>query len=418
MLRVMKILNRKKARHSIVFLSCFLVLFVLFLFLAVCLGTLYTPTTKKGRPLVERNFFQFDRIRGWKLKPNIEVFVADEKQQEIRMFFSTDQAGFRKNSSEEPFPDPPSVILLGDSIVQGYFLFDSETISSNLSRKLKTGVLNAGVGGYSTDQEYLLLQELLKKHRPSWIVLVFYWNDLPHLTKDKAWGKNKPRFQILKGKVDFTRFSLPDKFDPPQTLHYESRFDDLDGRLTYCQYKAPIDKIQSIRGAFFQSLTILFTKPHELRSFLEEQLKGVIKLVKPSKFVLEFPEDIYKNPQSIAGYIDVAFQFLNEMRNVSNKSGAEFLVFLLPHVAQSMHADSNNGMFNISEYFLEKCDEMDIHCLSPHEEFRKKRFQGVYFIDDDHLPPRGTALAAECIADFIQDREEQKTKKVDVNFNF
>ena len=62
--------------------------------------------------------------------------------------------------------------------------------------------LNAGVGGYSTDQQFLLLQQLLQAHDPAWVALVFFANDLLYLKSDMAWEMEKPRFEVIDGLID------------------------------------------------------------------------------------------------------------------------------------------------------------------------------------------------------------------------
>ena len=74
-----------------------------------------------------------------------------------------------------------ALILLGDSFVQGYYLYDHETIAARLGERTGLHTLSAGVGGFSTDQQFILLQQLLAAHDPSWVVLIFFANDLLYL---------------------------------------------------------------------------------------------------------------------------------------------------------------------------------------------------------------------------------------------
>lgn len=70
--------------------------------------------------------------------------------------------------------DKPSMLVLGDSQVWGYNVEDGERFT-NLMRPDLPGhtIVNAGVSGYGTDQEYLLLQRLWPAIAPKIVVLIF-----------------------------------------------------------------------------------------------------------------------------------------------------------------------------------------------------------------------------------------------------
>jgi hypothetical protein len=78
---------------------------------------------------------------------------------------------------------PVRGIVLGDSFMQGMFLGDDQTPPECLRRfvqkELKTGVsiLNTGLLGYSTEQEYHTLREYAERFRPQFVVLSLFAND-------------------------------------------------------------------------------------------------------------------------------------------------------------------------------------------------------------------------------------------------
>lgn len=82
------------------------------------------------------------------------------------------------------------VVLIGDSMVFGHGLRDSETISAQLNELLTTSskkkskaiekaeVINGGVNGYGLDQEFKLLNRLLTSGiKPDHLVWFLYYND-------------------------------------------------------------------------------------------------------------------------------------------------------------------------------------------------------------------------------------------------
>jgi lysophospholipase L1-like esterase len=75
----------------------------------------------------------------------------------------------------------PTVLFLGDSFVWGYDVEADERFTELLRRELPAvRIVNAGVPGYGTDQEYLLLARIWDAVRPDVVVLMFCTgNDRP-----------------------------------------------------------------------------------------------------------------------------------------------------------------------------------------------------------------------------------------------
>jgi len=68
----------------------------------------------------------------------------------------------------------PRILFLGDSLVWGYNVEDSERFTELLHPELpKYRIVNAGVSGYGTDQEYLLMRRIWEAIKPDVVVLMF-----------------------------------------------------------------------------------------------------------------------------------------------------------------------------------------------------------------------------------------------------
>jgi hypothetical protein len=108
------------------------------------------------------------------LKPSI-------KERAFRSIVTTDENGFRINAlPPTPHPQRPTFITLGDSITFGYGVENNETLSAQLEAQMPdTEFINAGVPGYTLDQEIALYnKEIRSSIDPEGLLLVFYWNDL------------------------------------------------------------------------------------------------------------------------------------------------------------------------------------------------------------------------------------------------
>lgn len=72
----------------------------------------------------------------------------------------------------------PTIMFLGDSFVWGLDAEAGERFSELLKPRIPNyRILAAGVSGYGTDQEYLLLQKLWPKVKPNVVVLIFCTNN-------------------------------------------------------------------------------------------------------------------------------------------------------------------------------------------------------------------------------------------------
>jgi len=101
-------------------------------------------------------------------------------------------------------------LVLGDSFVFGVGVDEEHLFSSELQRRLGPGyeVVNMGVSGYSTDQEYLLFESLGASFGATLVVLVMCDNDFEGNTQDFVYrAYYKPRFDLDTGGL--VRRNLP-----------------------------------------------------------------------------------------------------------------------------------------------------------------------------------------------------------------
>jgi len=123
-----------------------------------------------------------DPILGWRLKPN-----ARYTRRDVNTFAWTQLNSRGWHDIEHSFNKPPGVyriVILGDSFMEASPIDLQDTMAMQLNQRLKqkgnnVEVINLGVGGYGTLQEYYLLKNEGIRYLPDLVLLGFFLgNDL------------------------------------------------------------------------------------------------------------------------------------------------------------------------------------------------------------------------------------------------
>jgi hypothetical protein len=112
--------------------------------------------------------YQYDAELGWMPTPNSDSVVTNARTIHVHH----NSLGLRDD--EFSLDAKPTIMFLGDSFVWGLDAEADERFSEILKARIAGHkILAAGVSGYGTDQEYLLLKRLWPKVRPAVVVLIF-----------------------------------------------------------------------------------------------------------------------------------------------------------------------------------------------------------------------------------------------------
>ena len=184
-----------RARRWLVRLGCVLLGVVL------CLGAaeaLYrVARTKTLGPTTNPSYSVHDPRLGWKYRPNAR---ARHRSAEFDVTIEIGARGFR-GAWPEPREDRVRVLILGDSFAFGWGVGEEQMLSSRLgAMEERFQVWNAAVSGYGTDQQKLLLEELVPELRPHFVVYVYCPNDLVEVSSSRMYGRAKPWYELPPGK--------------------------------------------------------------------------------------------------------------------------------------------------------------------------------------------------------------------------
>jgi hypothetical protein len=121
----------------------------------------------------------------WGLRFNQPGASYRHRSADVNISFEINAAGMRV-AREYGYEKPAGVkriVSLGDSFTVGYEVELQQCFSSVLESELRASglqveVLNAGVSGFSTAEEYVYLERELLKYEPDLVLVSFYVNDL------------------------------------------------------------------------------------------------------------------------------------------------------------------------------------------------------------------------------------------------
>lgn len=112
--------------------------------------------------------YHHDSELGWAPIPNSTSRATNARTVSVRH----NSLGLR--DEEFTFDAKPTILFLGDSFVWGLDSESGERFSELLKPRIRSHkILAAGVSGYGTDQEYLLLRRLWPHVKPAVVVLIF-----------------------------------------------------------------------------------------------------------------------------------------------------------------------------------------------------------------------------------------------------
>ncbi|MDI9245563.1 hypothetical protein [Marinobacter sp. CHS3-4] len=211
------------------FMSAILGVVIAVVILEVGLGLLKPRIDPAGQ--MDEGFILYDSRLGWKLAPG---WQGRHVHHDFDVTYRVNPLGFRGN--ELDFARPGSVMFLGDSFTFGLGANDEEVFTELLDQSSGQTYLNAGVPGYSNDQQLVLLDSLLE-YRPKELVWVVYLgNDLldngAPFPLQAAHGK--PFYRLApNGSLSLENVPVPLKPKPPAFNGKSVRSEILQGYQPY-----------------------------------------------------------------------------------------------------------------------------------------------------------------------------------------
>ena len=244
-------------------------------------------------------FWKYDPLLGWAHEPGQEgIFETPEFRTNVRI----NAEGLRDRSHPYSRPDGRQrILVLGDSFAWGYGVEESERFSQRLEQDLDVEVINAGVSGYSTDQELLWYENEGIKYDTDLVILVLAGNDVGDNERQLVNTiYYKPRFVLEDGQLVLTGTPVAKTSPQGKFIYSLSQRSALVYFLTqrYFDLRALFGKMRA-RSNHSGSLVATTTserEPFELTIALIDKIKSIAES-KNAKFMIVTTDRWWNSPE-------------------------------------------------------------------------------------------------------------------------
>ena len=311
-----------------------------------------------GAEVSEKNrFCRFDHELGWAPRENVTYnakdhsFLVHQNQFGLR---AADDIQLKKAS------DRKRVLVLGDSYVWGAGATQDELFTAPKVCGTTEEVINFGVSGYGTDQEYLFYLREGEKFEVDQVVVAFtLYNDVENNLNSNQYGYLKPYFTLNDGQLvlhnEHVRNSVIDKLH--RDLKRESRVWNV------------------------------------ANSGIDELIKTILR-----KHSEPLGADVVVSDADRKG-IELTLAILKKLKEAVEAQHAELVVVFIPYKPRiEQHLEGNHPFAPLIAAGL---TEMGVHYREPYPEFLKSVNAGVdpFNVGDNHFNAAGHALFAKFVTD-------------------
>lgn len=355
---------------------------------------------------------------GWFHIPNKAGWFGLEGE-EFRAFVQINSKGLRER--ELPYEKPPGtyrILILGDSFIEGYQVSQDQTIAKVLERLLNDGrsdlhfeVINAGVGGWGTDNELLFFRHEGYRYRPDLVILGFLaGNDVAnnlYVLEDALYHRVlKPYFVLNDDQLELRNFPYQGEMNvaPPKPLRPQPR-----------SLGEALSRWLEDHSRLYQF--ILFTREHPPVGSEDDQAEpAAVPDTIPIKYELYASE----SDETWSEAWRITRALIHQLDREVAKRGGQLIVVGLPTKLQ-VHPDlwqqvlDQYPKMQTVTWDLDKPDRLLADITAeleiPHlvltagfQSFAAAHSGYLYFEQDGHWNAAGHRLAAKLTADFLSEQ--------------
>ena len=311
--------------------------------------------------------YEFDETLGWKTRNSTSTYISKRRYAHPLYYNNDGFPSTKADAAKSASRKQPSVALIGDSFVEGYYLPYEQTFANILRQSTGKQVLNLGVSGYSPGQ-YLLSA---RKHLPDYnvtdiVVFLFAFNDIPYVNRDMYRGYAKP----------------------------------LVSDETFEIVNFPLEKIEADE-----------TNSRNIFKTVLDQF-AIWSLVKPLFVFAGQGDDTVLEPEKLDTHkLHRALKLIARINGENPQ--ATFHVYYIPDITEL----KTEGVFqfNIAN-FAQQCKQMELSCIMP-EPFTEHDVDSLFIPEDHHLSALGAQLVAQQISEVLANKSPVRPTALNVSLN-
>jgi hypothetical protein len=171
-------------------------------------------------------YSQLDPVLGWRNRPGTSVRYS---RRDYQTTVAINSLGFR--DVEHPRTKAPGttrVLAIGDSFIEAYTVELDESVtrrseSMGRAQGCPVEVVNAGVHGYSTDQEALWYVREAEPLGADVVMVFAYYNDILNNVRGNYWGSPKPLTKVEDGQIVPVNLPLPGPSRTTESLGLQAK---------------------------------------------------------------------------------------------------------------------------------------------------------------------------------------------------
>lgn len=308
----------------------------------------------------------------------------------------------------ERSPGKQRILLIGDSGTWGYPLAEEEIPSSQLMAALKKRapereleIINEGVIGYATDQEYLTYLLKGRRYKPDVVVLNFFsGNDLWELLANAAWGVRKPSMKILVADEGSEPFGIG-LFDVPVPKLAgwpERSLVEVFGIGDELKGSSLVRRSAFVRFLLDRQLTAQWAGNPEMEKVRGTEafqyLRNYIPYIRTGETQIEPQRDYALRDQKGA---DLFLEIVRALSGVVQKDGAKLIITMLPSPEIYREGEERKQYDRIKARLLaDRIPVVDLKSLAKDRSISEEEL-----FTYSHPTALGNRLAAEALADIV-----------------
>lgn len=364
-------------------------------------------------------------VYGWVLERGAS-YVNRMPEAEVRVTYNS--KGWRDiEHSYANDSNTPRILILGDSYMEAYSVEFEDTFYQQLEHNfrdqgIETEVINLGVGGYGTLQEYLLYKNEGKRYKPSVVLLGFYnGNDVRNNSLQLEFILKRGRFRLS------TRPFLVKTPAGP----WEITTVDYEGAVR--RYNAA--KAQQEEASLFAYISKNSALVQSIHRVVSDQTKKPVSGTGNSRSEhsisrrahMAFHGTRYcEEPQEVSRAWNITRRILKKLKREVEASGSELIVFTVPSW-RDLDADEKNTLNKNAPDSVSLCleearvyqrtnailEKLEIRYIDLFPAFREASNSGVNLFrrSDRHWNEAGHALAAKQVGQYLVKHNDLLNKR-------